>query len=509
MRQIVEPLIEAGTTGVTMLCADGYRRRVFPILAAYVADYPEQNLVTCTLKGRCPKCLVDPKELGQPVQSVLRDPERTKSILKYHGQGYAVQEFISDGLRPIHKPFWSELPHCDIFRSMTPDILHQLHKGVFKDHLVTWCMEVASEPEIDERFKAMIGYPSLRYFRKGISKIEQWTGKEMKEMQRIFGCLLSGAVQTKVLAAVHSILDFIYYAQFQSHTSESLLAMQAALDRWHANNEIFLTLGVRQHFNIPKFHSMQHYIDMIKSHGAADGYNTEASERLHIDFAKNAYRASNKREYVEQMALWLQRQEAVVRFHSYLNWLGKNAHQDSDLQEDVEDDEELSELADLQEAMRLDVFYSGPHGSPSPYHLAKTCPFPNTSVDTIQEKYEARQFLPALSNYLASTQPHSGLNPDNRDTFEVYKQFSTNLPRNFAIDPTKHVDRVHATPAVASKPGKHGTLPHFDTVLVHVPNDPKNAATLGTGLSGLSYLPILVLLLLIGLCQVFEWLESS
>jgi hypothetical protein len=52
-----------------------------------------------------------------------------------------------------------------------------------------------------------------------------------------------------------------------------------------------------------------------------DSFNSELPEQLHIDFAKEAYRASNKRDYEEQMALWLQRQEAVFLHGSYLNWL--------------------------------------------------------------------------------------------------------------------------------------------------------------------------------------------
>src|ERR1700676_1013305 len=83
---------------------------------------------------------------------------------------------------------------------------------------------------------------------------------------------------------------------------------------------MFVHLNQRDHFNIPKLHSMLHYLASIKSRGSADGYNSESPERLHIDYAKDAYRATNKRDYVEQMTIWLWQQEAVDQFTAYLDW---------------------------------------------------------------------------------------------------------------------------------------------------------------------------------------------
>ena len=104
-----------------------------------------------------------------------------------------------------------------------------------------------------------------------------------------------------MVKAAHAIIDFIYLAQFQSHTTDQL----------HTNKGIFVQLGQRNHFNIPKIHSMIDYVEMIKSRGAGDGFNTETSEQLHINLAKNAFRATNQHDYSAQMTLWLQHQEAV------------------------------------------------------------------------------------------------------------------------------------------------------------------------------------------------------
>jgi hypothetical protein len=124
---------------------------------------------------------------------------------------------------------------------------------------------------------------------------------------------------SRVLVVAQSILDFSYYAQLQIQTTESLEALQTALTVFHTNKDILKELTVQEHFNIPKLHQLTHYVQSITLFGAADGFNTELPEHLHIDFAKDSYRASNKQDYEEQMALWLQRQEAVFLCSAYLD----------------------------------------------------------------------------------------------------------------------------------------------------------------------------------------------
>ncbi|KAJ7182097.1 hypothetical protein C8R46DRAFT_985219 [Mycena filopes] len=387
-------------------------------------------------------------------------------LLDEHQQGKSPPQFTEDGLRAVYQPFWADLPHADIFSCFTPDLLHQLHQGVFKDHLRKWCVELIGEAEFDARFIAMNGHVGLRHFKKGISGVSQWTGTEHKEMQRVFVGVMAGAVKPEVLTVVRSLIDFIYYAQFQSHTSTTLDALQACLDTFHAHKKILVNLGVREHFNIPKIHSLQHYVDAIHALGSADGYNTEAPERLHIDFAKKAYRSSNKRDYTAQMTLWLQRQEAFALRESYLDWLEKKLARDATTIEDDEesDDDEAPPSAAQEEEVTVQLPES--KLAATAYSVAKTPSFPDVTVAQLESIYGAVDFVPAFAAFIKKYFARSSLTPNRHDRFAVYKQLSLWMPRNRYIADKIRKCRLRATPAIRPKGRSLGSPGHFDTALV-------------------------------------------
>jgi len=338
MTQILKPLVVCGKEGVLMTCPNGLVWRIFPILAAYVADFPEQCLVACCKESRCPKCMVARDKRGELTRSSARVQRQTmKSLKKYENGEISKEEFDGNlSLRAVYKPFWADLPHCDIFMCITPDILHQLHKGVFKDHLVSWCSQLIGEDALDERFQAMTLYLGLRHFKKGISSRKQWTGSDHKELERVFLGVVAGLLDEHAVIAVRGILDFTYYAQYQSHTETTLKKMDTVLHSFHQNKNIFVDLGARNDFNIPKIHSMLYYTTSIHLFGSVDGFNTELPERIHINFTKKGYRSSNKWDYIYQMTTWLRQQDAIYLKESFLTWYHDNRHTDNTVHHDFD-----------------------------------------------------------------------------------------------------------------------------------------------------------------------------
>jgi hypothetical protein len=242
MEIALRPLVDSAERGVRVVCADGLVRQVHCYLAAYVADYPEQCLVACCKQNRCPACHVPANNRGDPDTWPDRTHVETLALLHMHARNRLEKELHDAGITEVN-PFWADFPLCDIFSSLTPDLLHQLHKGLFGDHVRHWAVDAVKsfrnagskgkprtgEEEIDKRFQLMPSHPSVRHFHRGLSGISQWTGSEYKDMEKAFVCILAGTEKRPgVVGAVRALLDVIYYAHFESHTESSIQKLERA-----------------------------------------------------------------------------------------------------------------------------------------------------------------------------------------------------------------------------------------------------------------------------------------
>ncbi|KAJ6592687.1 hypothetical protein B0H19DRAFT_1204841 [Mycena capillaripes] len=486
MTILLASVVEAGKTGTRMVCSDNFVRDVWPIFAAYVADYPEQCLVACCKENRCPICKVAPNERGAHLPHDKRDQNEVISLMARQQDGEKDTAFEEDGIRAVYPPFWKDLPHSDIFQGFTPDLLHQLHKGVFKDHLVKWCTEIIGQAEVDERFRQMPDHPGLRHFKNGISSVSQWTGTEHKEMEKVFLGLVAAGAHPELVQAVRALMDFACLASLQSHTSTTLLALRTALDDFHTHKKIFIELGGRkEHFNIPKIHSLDHYEPSLRLFGSADGFNTESPERLHIDYAKNAYRASNRKDYIIQMTLWLQRQESVARFSAFKEWMSAPSPPAAPThlpttRPSVATASISSSASSEDDADTLDRHT---------YSIAKRPPAATRRVlgsDIISEDgHNAIRFLPALSRFLQANL-NSSYTPYAFDAFPTWKRLKFTLPNIPEVGQRHATNLVRATAPVIP-PGEaryRATEPaHHDFALVRTGES--NPFTAGTALQGL------------------------
>ncbi|KAH9049564.1 hypothetical protein EDB84DRAFT_1585594 [Lactarius hengduanensis] len=352
MEMVLDPIRLPGETGLMMMSGDGTWRCCHPIFATFVGNYPEQTLVTCTFNGRCPKCLVPRDQLGEYNRFPPRD--HIEAINTYLLADEDIGGFHaacrSGGLKPVYHPFW-------LFLSITPDILHQLLQGVMK-YIVSWLTNPAvfGPVAINARCQLVPPHHHITLFPKGITTLSHVTGKEHKDMCRILMELIvdlplpGGQLPARVVRAVRAILDFLYLAQFPSHTTDTLSRLEDCLTRFHDNKDIFLDLGCAQ--------SLQ---------------NSQVPYQnwLHIDLAKNAYRATNRKDEYKQMTGWLERREKILLHMKYVKW---------------------------RQQSNNTTQISVPLG---PLHMARHPSIKAVSFEALAERYGAVDFQDALADYIA------------------------------------------------------------------------------------------------------------
>ena len=251
-----------------------------------------------------------------------------------------------------------------------------------------------------------------------------------------------------------------------------------ALEVFHENKDVFIWQGIHEHFNIPKFHQMLHYFESIKSHGSADGFNTEALERLHIDYAKEGYQVSNWHEYIAQMTVWLRRQEAVAQFRAYLDYCNLTLSMTvNDTDQDVDSDHEESLTPQSLAPTLLGQSFS----------LAVKPGFPCTNFNTIITNFHTDNFLHALGTFICQIHPPPAQPtlPNTVDRFDLFKQVTLFQWPIEAAGSQPLISQIHATPTVPAHGRSKAVTEHFNTVLVQT-DDKDNQHTKGTYLEGMT-----------------------
>ncbi|KAG2158664.1 uncharacterized protein EDB93DRAFT_1237945 [Suillus bovinus] len=346
LSRVLALLQHAGLEGINMRTGDGALCHCHPLFASFVGDYPEQLLATGIKFGDCPKCDVEKDDTeSNTVQLHLRKIGEVLDALAALDQGNLafVRTCAAVGIKPVIHPFWEKLPFANIFQSVTPDVLHQLYQGLVK-HILAWLEAACGATEIDARCRRLPPNHHIQLFTKGITTLS-------RICHFLLGIIIDICLPNNLNAGrlLRALLD-------------------EALDLFYENKLIFIDLGIRINFNLPKLHAF----------GSTDNYNTEYTERLHIDLAKDAYCAMNHKDEFAQMTHWLERKEKVLRHQKYVSWRLAGSHE-------------------------LDPYHSHPPDMTFSRKqvMVKHPSAKSVSLETLATDYGATHFRDALACYIA------------------------------------------------------------------------------------------------------------
>jgi hypothetical protein len=175
----------------------------------------------------CFRCTAPKKDnLDPDMASINRSRQHTETLVcclntaeLWYGYGIVGSGVVGHQLYPRYsaiikcytQPFTNEFPRADIHELLSPDLLHQLIKGTFKDHLVTWVTQyikrhyplARAKEVLDEidwrsvlascldllaykliRIALAPPFSGLRRFPQGRG-FKQWTGNDSKALMKV------------------------------------------------------------------------------------------------------------------------------------------------------------------------------------------------------------------------------------------------------------------------------------------------------------------------------------
>ncbi|KAJ3567978.1 hypothetical protein NP233_g6016 [Leucocoprinus birnbaumii] len=222
--------------------------------------------------------------------------------------------------------------------------------------------------------------------------------------------------------------------------------------------------GVLKHV-ISWLHFCGHYHYLIELFGTTDNYNTEYTEQLHIDYAKDAYRATNFRDELPQMTTWLDHKERILQHAQTINQRleQKSGHMSTSLHTCVDSQPILRPLPCL-------VYKCIPQ-------LPKLPTVGSVTFEDIRQQYGASFFEPALCLFVAHYQNPTFTRAQLEQAsylvdirfYKVpvyhYLKFVTHDPYALPNSPLMVVDAIYAKPGYKNKKGE--AIPgQFDTAII-------------------------------------------
>ena len=141
-------------------------------------------------------------------------------------------------------------------------------------------------------------------------------GDDSKAFMKVFLPAIKGLVPVDMVQCVHAFLDFCYLVQRDFHDTKSLEAIQEALDQFYYYGNIFKDVEIRDNFNLPQQHSLQHYVHLIREYSSPNGICLSITENKHIKAVKEPWRQSSRWQAMRQMLISNQCMDKLAVSHT-------------------------------------------------------------------------------------------------------------------------------------------------------------------------------------------------
>ncbi|KAH9980440.1 hypothetical protein BJV74DRAFT_879340 [Russula compacta] len=262
-------------------------------LGPYIADYPEQVWLAGVVSHWCPKCDALPTDLDGP-ESHQRTHKKTDFLIKNFDPEILWDNF---GIQHDIVPFTHAFPWADIHELLAPDLLHQLIKGTFKDHLVAWVMDY-----LHVAHGEMAAFEIIEDIDHCISAVPSFPG-----LQRyVFLATIAGYIPSAMVQSITSFMDACYIAHCNAITAPALEHFHKSVEKFHE---------CMDSISLPCQHALKHFYNSIHLFGSPNGLCSSITESKHIKAVKEPWRQSSQYQALIQMLQIIVQMEKMTVLH--------------------------------------------------------------------------------------------------------------------------------------------------------------------------------------------------
>ena len=250
-------------------------------------------------------------------------------------------------------------PWAGIHELLAPDLLHQLIKGMFKDHLVTWVVDYlhtthgetaafeiiedidhqyvvlrrdfssSSQKAVQHLSHSSISWASTISWWSRLQPVDRWWLKGINEgmsdplvfdsethsHSQVFLTAIAGYVPSAIVQSIAVFMDACYIACHNAITAPALKHFCECAQKFHKLWNIFIEAGAQDAISLPRQHALNHFYHAIHLFGSPNGLCSSITESKHIKAVKEPWHWPSQHQALIQMLQIIVQMDKMTVLH--------------------------------------------------------------------------------------------------------------------------------------------------------------------------------------------------